>query len=85
MLKKIAIILAACFALAACAPDTPHVIQASSNMPEVRLTVGMATQIEMPDSGHVQSVIVGNPSLLTAERAYNVVNLIPKEVTGETK
>jgi hypothetical protein len=84
MLKKMAILLAAGLVLAACAPDTPHVIQASSTMPEVRLTAGMATQIEMPDSGHVQSVVVGNPSLVTAERAYNVVNLIPKQATGET-
>lgn len=74
----------ACTVLAACSTPPPRVIQATANMPEVRLTAGMATQIEMPDNGHVQSVVTGNPALVTAERSYNVVNLIPKSGTGET-
>ncbi len=81
MFKKT--ILLACLALAACASDTPRIIQATSNMPDVRLTPGMATQVEMP-AGRVQSVVVGNPSLVTADRADNVVNLVPKEGSGET-
>ncbi len=84
MLRKAAIILTTCLALTACASSPPRVTQASPNAPEVRLTAGMATQIEMPNSGHVQSVVVGNPSLLTVERADNVVNLVPKTGTGET-
>lgn len=84
MFKKTAILFTACLALAACASSQPRVIQASADAPEVRLTTGMATQIEMPNSNHVQSIVVGNPALLTAERADNVVNLVPKEGTGET-
>ncbi len=81
MLKRT--ILLSCLALAACASNNPRIIQASSDMPDVRLTPGMATQVEMP-AGRVQSVVVGNPSLVTAERADNVVNLVPKEGSGET-
>jgi hypothetical protein len=85
MLKKITTALVLSLALAACGTDKPHIIQASAGMEEVHLTGGMASQIELPDGGHVQSVVVGNPSLLAAERSYNVVNLIPKEgVSGET-
>jgi hypothetical protein len=81
--KTTAAFLTVCAALVACSTPQPHVIQASADAPEVRLTEGMATQIEMPDNGHVQSVVTGNPALVTAERSYNVVNLIPK-ATGET-
>ncbi len=84
MFKKL-LALSACVALLACAsPDKPHVIQVSGDMPEIRLTSGMATQIELPEEGHVQSVVTGNPALVTAERSYNVVNLIPKAGSGET-
>jgi len=84
MFKK-PLVFAFCFALLACASSNkPQVIQASADMPEIRLTEGMATQIEMPESGHVQSVVTGNPALVTAERSYNVVNLTPKAGTGET-
>jgi type IV secretory pathway VirB9-like protein len=84
MSKKIILIASACLALAGCATSKPHIVQASSDMQEVRLTSGMATQIEMPDSMRVQSVVTGNPNLVTAERADNVVNLVPKEGSGET-
>jgi hypothetical protein len=84
MLKKTLIALTASLALAACASDTPRIVQASPNSPEVRLAGGMATQIEMPASTRVQSVTVGNPALVTADRADNIVNLLPKEGSGET-
>ncbi len=85
MINKTAIVLLAALTLAACSADKPHVIQASSDSPSVRLTSGMATQIEMPSSEHVQSVITGNPGMVIAEAADNVVNLIPKgESSGET-
>lgn len=84
MLKKSILILLASGALAACASSQPRVVQPTSNMSEVSLTTGLATQIELPDNGHVRSVVVGNPSLLTVEKADNVVNLIPKESEGQT-
>ncbi len=83
MLKPKTLALAFCLTLAACASDQPRIIQASSDMQSVHLTPGMATQVELPN-GRVQSVVVGNPSLVTAERTDNVVNLVPKEGTGET-
>jgi hypothetical protein len=84
MSKKL-LTLSACFLLLACsASGKPQIVQTSTDMPEVRLTPGMATQIEMPESGHVQSVVTGNPALVTVERSYNVVNLIPKSGSGET-
>ena len=84
MYKKTAIAILSCLTLAACASEKPHVVQASSDMSELRLTSGMATQIEMPSDQRVQSVVTGNPNLVTAERDAGVVNLIPKEGTGET-
>jgi hypothetical protein len=82
--RILAVALALTGGLAACASDAPHVVQASANMEEVHLITGMATQIEMPNESRVQSVVVGNPNLVTADRADNVVNLVPKEGTGET-
>ncbi|MDD5587474.1 MAG: hypothetical protein PHY92_11085 [Alphaproteobacteria bacterium] len=84
MLRKTASILIALLALAACSSGTPRIIQTTSNTQEVRLTVGMATQIELPDSARVQSVVSGNPSMVTAEQTANVVNLIAKGGAGET-
>ncbi|MEI8393122.1 MAG: pilus assembly protein N-terminal domain-containing protein [Rhodospirillaceae bacterium] len=85
MFKNAVIALFACFTLAACASSQPRVVQATSDMPEIRLTAGMATQIEMPTAtGRVQSVTVGNPSLVTAERNSDVVNLLAKGSPGET-
>jgi hypothetical protein len=84
MLKKTALTLILSVALSACASDKPRIVQATANMDQVRLTSGMATQIEMPNSGRVQSVVTGNPSLVTADHVDNIVNLVPKEGAGET-
>ena len=84
MLKKTALALLACLAFAGCASDKPHVVQASGDTSIVSLTKGMATQIEMPEGERVTSVVTGKPSLVIAEKAENVVNLIPTDETGET-
>jgi Flp pilus assembly secretin CpaC len=84
MSKKSAAALLAFLALAACSSSQPRIIQATASSPEILLKVGMATQIEMPDSGRVQSITVGNPALVTAEQNADVVNLLAKEGTGET-
>jgi hypothetical protein len=85
MLKKFALIAATCLSLAACASDAPRVVQASADAKEIHLTGGMATQIEMPSGWRVQSVVVGNPTLVSADRAEGVVNLVPKDgVSGDT-
>ena len=84
MFKKTAPLLLALLTLSACASSSPKIIQATSNMPDIRVTVGMATQIEMPDAGRVQSIAVGDPALVTAEQATDVVSLIAKGGTGET-
>jgi hypothetical protein len=84
MFKKNTAVLLAILALAGCATDKPHVVQASTSMEELRLTGGMATQVEMPDGERVKSVVTGNPGLVDAQRDDNVVNLIPKETSGET-
>lgn len=83
MLKK-PVLVFALFALAACSSSQPRIIQASSNAEDIRVTSGMATQIEMPRDVRVQSVTTGNPSLVTAEAAGDVVNLIPRSGAGET-
>ena len=83
MFKK-TIATLAFLALAACASSAPRIIQATSGMPEIRLTIGMATQVEMPDAGRVQSITVGNPALVTADQATDVVNLVAKGSAGET-
>ena len=44
----------------------------------------MATQIEMPNGARVQSVTVGNSSLLTADKDADIVNLSAKDGAGET-
>lgn len=84
MFKKIAVVLVACLVVVACSSEAPRVVQASADMPEVRLVAGMATQIEMPPAKRVLSVTVGNPALVTAERSADVVNLIAKAGAGET-
>jgi hypothetical protein len=76
--------LVAALALAACASSQPKIIQASASSPDIALTFGLATQIEMPDAGRVQSITVGNPALVTAEQSGDVVNLSAKEGSGET-
>lgn len=84
MFKKSAIAFMTCLALAACSADQPHVIQTAGNSPEVTVKQGMATQIEMPDAERVQSVTVGNPALLTADKDADIVNLTAKDKAGET-
>lgn len=84
MFKKSAILLIACLFLGACAASQPHVVQASAGSPDIVLTVGMATQIEMPDSNRVTSITVGNTALVSAEQATDVVNLTAKGDAGET-
>jgi len=83
MLKKSAPVIA-CLFLAACAASQPHVIQASASSPEILITVGMATQIEMPDQARVTSVVVGNKELVLAEQQGDVVTLSGKDAAGET-
>lgn len=84
MLKKILMVMMTGILLTACSSDKPRIIQAGSDMTAVRLTEGMATQIELPNNNRVQSIVVGNPSLVTADHTDNVVNLLPKEGSGET-
>ena len=76
--------ISAVLALAACSADQPRVIQTSANTPEIFLKPGMATQIEVPDNGHVQNVTVGNADLVTAQQADDVVNVTAKGSAGET-
>jgi type IV secretory pathway VirB9-like protein len=83
MLKKPAALFF-CFALAACASPEPKVVQIAPDAQVVNLTPGTATQIEMPDGERVQSVVTGKPSLVIADKADNVVNLVPGDGTGET-
>jgi|GEM_PF-901553 len=84
MFKKTASLLLVLLAACACASSSPKIIQASTNMPDIRITVGMATQVEMPDQGRVQSVAVGDPSIVKAEQATDVVSLIATGGIGET-
>ena len=84
MFKKSKALFFVSLALVACAPNQPQVIQSTGSTPEVRLTVGMATQIEMPDQGRVQSILVGNPALVSAEEGADIVNLSAKGGAGET-
>jgi type IV secretory pathway VirB9-like protein len=84
MFKKSAILLLSCMTLAACASSEPHIIQPSADMTDLRLQGGMATQIELPSSERVQSVVTGNPSLVIADKSDNIVNLVPTNKSGET-
>jgi hypothetical protein len=83
MFKK-TITLIAVATLSACASAQPKVIQSTSGTTDIALTIGMATQIEMPDQGRVQSITVGNPALVAAEQNSDVVNLTAKGGAGET-
>ena len=85
MLKNTAAASLLLFVLAACASNNnPRIIQTMPGAPEVHLTAGIATQIEMPENSRVQSVVIGNPSMATVEQSGNVVNLIAKGGAGET-
>ncbi len=83
-MNRSAFILLPLFILVSCASETPHVVQVSADAPDISLTKGMATQVEMPEGERVQSVVTGNPSIVTAEKADNVVNLVPGSNSGET-
>ncbi len=83
MLGKSALVLVVLL-LAACSSNAPRVIQATANMPDIQVTTGMATQIEMPNAAKVQSVTVGDPELLTATQTGDVVSLVAKGGSGET-
>jgi Flp pilus assembly secretin CpaC len=84
MLKTTATVLMVSLALAACASHSPRVIQASSDASDIRLSKGLATQVEMRDEERVQSVAVGDPSLVSAEQSSDVVTLVAKGNAGET-
>jgi len=84
MLRKSALVLMACFFLAACVTSgSPRIIQPSSKDENIFVTVGMATQIEVPTRERVTSAVVGDENLVLAEPAGDVVNLSGKE-SGET-
>ena len=85
MIKISAITLLLCAALAACASQPqPRIIQSSATNQDIVITVGMATQIEMPNQARVQSLTVGNPALVSADQAGDVVNLSGKGDAGDT-
>lgn len=82
--KKAATFAALVLSLSACGSSGPKVIQTLPGAPEVHLTAGIATQIEMPENARVQSVVIGNPALATAEQSGNIVSLTAKTGSGET-
>jgi putative hemolysin len=84
MLKTVAIAIAALLGLTACSTPAPRVIQTNSDIPEIRLMVGMATQIEIPADGRVKTLTVGNPALVTATNSADVVSLLAAGEAGET-
>jgi hypothetical protein len=84
MLRTVLATLVAVLALAGCSSSSPKVIQATADLEEVRLIQGMATQIEMPAGERVQTVTIGNPRMVAAERSGDVVSLLGGEGTGET-
>ncbi len=84
MFKKSLTLFVACIAFAACGDNQPRVIQVSANSPQINLTVGLATQIEMPGESHVTGITVGNPALISADAAGDVVNLTAKTDAGAT-
>jgi len=85
MFKKYAPLFLAAALLSACASNQPRVVQTSPSATEIRLTAGLATQIELPESDRVQSVVIGKPSLVSADQSGSVVNLTAKEGgSGET-
>jgi hypothetical protein len=84
MFNKSAALFTGFLFLTACAASQPHVIRAAADSPDITITVGMATQIEMPDQGRVSSVVVGNKDLVIAEQQGDVVTLSAKDGAGET-
>jgi hypothetical protein len=83
MFKKSALVLAF-LSLAACSTSQPRVIQASTGNPDLVVTVGMATQIEMPEDSRISSVVVGNKDLVLAEPTGDVVTVSGKGAEGTT-
>jgi hypothetical protein len=84
MPRKTIILAAGLLALASCASSQPRIIQSSGNNQDVHIAQGMATQIEMPDNGRVQTMTVGNPGLVDASQSGDVVTLLGKDKAGET-
>ena len=85
MFRNITVVALICLSLAACVANRqPRIIQASQNSSEIVVTVGMATQIEMPNRERVLSVVTGNMDLVTVEKDGDVVNLSADGDAGET-
>jgi len=84
MSQRTIILAAGLLALAACSTPQPRIIQASSGNQNIHLAQGMATQVEMPDNGRVETMTVGNPALVDASQAGDVVTLLGKDKGGET-
>lgn len=85
-MKRAAVLAAliAAGALTACAGDPePKIVQSTSTDQEIRLSVGIATQIELPKGERVLNVTVGNPDLVVANSSGDVVGLAAKG-EGET-
>jgi hypothetical protein len=82
-MRKYLPVLLTLLALSACASSEPRIIQPTADAPFITLSVGMATQVQMPDAGRVQNATVGNPDLVTATLDNDVVNLVAK-TPGET-
>jgi len=84
MLKKIFILCVAGLLLSACGSDEPGITNASSDLPQIRLMSGMATQIDAPDGRTIDSAVIGDPSLADLDVVSNVLNIFPKDHEGET-
>lgn len=85
MLKNFALGVVACAVLGACGSSSgPRIIQSVSGNPEIVVTVGMATQVEMPEQERVASIAVGNSELVTAEKDGDVITLSANKESGET-
>lgn len=75
----------AALTLSACASDSePKVVQSQTTDKEIRLTAGMATQLEMPKGERVTNVTVGDPRLVVATNSSDVVGLSTPGGVGET-
>jgi len=84
MIKKLSLVASACVLLAACASSKPQIIQTSSSDQEVYVTIGMATQIELPEDSRVASAVVGDKDLVSVESGGDVVTVSANSGEGET-
>ena len=84
MTKRMASLALCALLLSACSTPAPKIIQATSDAPDLQLTGGLATQVEMPEKMRAVSVAVGNPNLVSAERDGDVVTLVSKGGEGQT-